>query len=86
MRRVNFIFVSLLCASLLGSAACDDACKVLAEQICECEPNRASQLSCEDAILSSSTREISPEEIEVCEQKLIHEIKLGLLSYLATMR
>ena len=70
VRRANFFFVSAFCLCLFGSVACDDACKALAERICECEPNRASQLSCEDAILSSSTREISPEEIEVCEQKL----------------
>jgi hypothetical protein len=49
---------------------CDDACKALAAQICDCEPNRASQLSCENAIKASTNREVTVEEAEICEQKL----------------
>ena len=68
--RVNLIALGALCLVLSFATACDDSCTALAEKICECEPNRASQLACEDSIAVSSNREVSTEEAEVCEQKL----------------
>lgn len=54
----------------LSSMACDDACQALADKICECEPNRAAELSCENAVKASSIRTPTAQEIEVCELRL----------------
>ncbi len=70
MRFLPFVGVVVVAAFL--SAGCEDPCKVLADRICNCQPNSTAQTSCRtDRIVNQqSTIQITDADRAFCSQKL----------------
>jgi len=61
----------LLACLLAGASGCKDACLSLADQICACQPDPASQSNCQQqAKTNESTFAVSSSDEKFCQSKL----------------
>ena len=55
----------------LGTAGCDEPCRVLADQVCECEPSEARQNACKSNVSDrAADTKVSEAEQERCSELL----------------